>query len=143
MLRRLLAALLVAAFAMPLPAVAVASAKSCPMKEHAGLAADHRCCCNEAAPAASNADRESHRSCAKPAAAKSGCDCVVKADPGRQPVAPAATSSDAPVKSPAPLVLLLPASMSTPQRRARAVPFTDPPPAAGLVSRPLLCTWTL
>lgn len=129
---------------MPLPAVAVASMKGCPMKEHAGLAADHHCCCNDAAPKASGGN-DAHKRCPMPASssAKGGCNCVVKADPGRQPVAPVATSFERPVQAPAAAVALLPAALSTPQRQTRAVHVADPPPSSGLVSRPLLCSWTL
>ena len=149
MLRRLLAALLVAAIAMPIPAIAIASAKSCPMKEHAGMAADHHCCCNDAGPAKVSAQQgagsqaNGHKGCPMPAAAKGGCECAVKADPGRQPVAPVAASFETPVKAPAASIALLPAALSTPQRQTRAVHVVDPPPAQGLVSRPLLCSWIL
>lgn len=141
MLRRLLAALLVAAIAMPFPAVAVASAKACPMAEHAAMGPNHRCCCNDPAPAPS-ADGE-HKGCAATTASTGGCDCAIRADAGSQPVAPVATASEAPSKAPAAPGALIPACWSTPRREARAVHVADPPPAPGLVSRPRLCSWTL
>lgn len=141
MIRRLLAALLVAAIAMPFPAFAVASSKACPMAEHAAMGPNHRCCCNESAPAPSGAGE--HKGCAATTASTGGCDCAIQADAGRQPVAPVATASEAPAKAPAAPSALIPASRSTPQRQARAVHVSDPPPAPGLVSRPLLCSWTL
>lgn len=145
MLRRLLAALLVAAIALPLPAAAVASAKGCPMKEHAGMAADHDCCCKGMDKgAAPSSGAGGHKGCPMPASsAKGSCDCVVKADPGRQPAAPVVASSDSPLPAPSPAVTLLPAALSTPQRQTRAVHVADPPPSPSLVSRPQLCSWTL
>lgn len=144
MLRRLLAALLVAAIAMPLPAVAVASMKGCPMKEHAGMAAGHDCCCKDKG-TGTTSGREGHKGCPMPASpASGGCDCVVKADPGRQPAEPVASApSSSPLPAPTVTALLLPAALSTPQRVTRAVHVADPPPSPGLVSRPRLCTWIL
>lgn len=151
MLRRIFVALLVAAIALPLPAVAVATAKACPMKEHASMAMEHRCCCDHAAPAASASETGGTRDCSggcpknsrQSAAAKGACSCVVKADPSRQPFAPVEPFFEKPVQTPAPTIALIPAALSTAQRQPRAVHVANLPPSTGLVSRPRLCCWTL
>lgn len=166
MLRRLLAALLIAAMAMPVPTVALAafgtangaaSIKRCAMPEHAALGPKHRCCCDDPSPAAS-AGQGAEPSvlpaasdhCARAMAAaspaspsRSGCGCELKADPGREPAAPASASVTSPLRATVVDLVRIPASLSTPRRAIRAVHLADPPPAPGLVSRPLLCSWTL
>jgi hypothetical protein len=172
MLRRLIAALLVAAVAMPLPVVvapAGAAVRPCPMQEHAAMGPAHRCCCNErdqaADPSAGRGDRlagparreipaaSAPTSTAKPRAhcdrmAKASdpedCDCMIGADPGDPgPAAPATNPILSPAKAPSSEAAPPPPTRSAPPRPARFVHLDDPPPAPSLVSRPLLCTWTL
>jgi hypothetical protein len=130
MLRRLLAALLIAAIALPLPAFANSD---CSMRgPHPGA---ERCdCCDspEGAPAG-----DCHSSASMP----EGCNCSLRADAGGQP---ASTATNPPAASSVDIqVALIPASLSTPQRAPRALYRAASPPGTGSVSRPLLCTWLL
>lgn len=133
MLRRLVAAVLVAAFALPMPALAKGQ---CSMK--APMVASERCSCCD--PPTGQGAAPSH--CTPAAALRSGCNCAIQADPSTPAAPSAATGSATP--SPTIDVALIPAALSTPQRVARAVPFDASPPGAGAtVSLPLLCSWIL
>ena len=131
MLRRLLAALLVIAIAVPLPALA---GGGCPMD--APVLASQRCdCCT--APVATGAG-----ACATLAAGQVGCGCSLRADSGSQPASVASIAS--PSVSFTVETALLSAALSTPQRASRAVELAASPPGAGsMVSLPRLCTWIL
>lgn len=139
MLRRLLAALLVAAVAMPVPALATPAPKPCPMAGHAAMGPGHRCCCNESAPAPSPGCDHATTT----ASTRGGCDCVVKADPGAQPAATANASSSTFAGQPFAHSTRLPAAMGMPRRQPRALHVDDPPPAPGVVLRARLCSWIL
>jgi hypothetical protein len=133
MLRRLVAAVLVAAFALPMPALAKGS---CSMRSP--MMASERCSCCD--PPGGQSTAPSH--CTPAVAINSGCKCSIQPDTSA-PVTPSAATESA-TPSPAIHVALIPASLSTPQRVAHAVPFDASPPGAGAaVSRPILCSWIL
>jgi hypothetical protein len=133
MLRRLVAAMLVAAFALPMPALAKGT---CSMT--APMIASERCSCCD--PPAGQPAPPSH--CTPAAAIRSGCNCSIQADTS-SPFAPSATTDSA-TSAPAIDIVLIPAALSTPQRVARAVLFDASPPGAGAtVSLPFLCSWIL
>ena len=130
MLRRLIAAMLVAAIAIPLPALAWSG---CPMTEP--MLASERCtCCDDPAAAAT-------AGCASVAAVRTGCDCSLRTDTGNQPgntASGAAAATGVSVN-----VARIPASLSTPQRATRVVHLAASPPGPGAFSRSLLCTWLI
>ncbi len=130
MLHRLIAAMLVAAIAIPLPALAWSG---CSMTEPVLASERCTCCDNPVAAAASG--------CAAAAALRAGCDCSLRADAGNQPgdtVSGATAATGVSID-----VVRIPASLSTPQRATRAVHLAASPPGPGAVSRPLLCTWLI
>ena len=129
MLRRLLAALLVAAITLPAPAFA---RSGCSMTEP-WLSVERCDCCK--APASAPAGH-----CSTVAAVQSACGCALRADSGSQPIPVAAFSAPAASFD----LALIPASLSTPQRSIRAVHLGAAPPGAGSsVSRPTLCIWII
>jgi hypothetical protein len=133
MLRRLIAVLLLAAVALPMPALA---ASRCSMTEP--WISSERCdCCKGDAAAAKPGNH-----CGPAAAIGSGCNCSIEGAARKQPASPAAASPEAP--APVSSASLLPAALSTPQRAIRAVELAASPPGAGAsISRPVLCTWIL
>jgi len=127
MLRRLIAALLVISIAVPLPALA---AGGCQM-DTPMLAAERCDCCTSPMTAGSGA-----------CAGQIGCGCVLSADSGSQPAS--AVSSSTPTVTFAVETVRIAAVLSTPQRASRRIELAASPPGAGsIVSRPLLCTWTI
>jgi len=131
MLRRLVAAFLVLAIAVPLPALA---GGGCQMDEPM-LAAELCECCTSPMVAGSSA-------CATVAGSQVGCGCAIRADSGSQPASSAVTAS--PTVSFAVESARIPADLSTPQRQSRKIELAASPPGAGhVVSRPLLCSWVL
>ena len=127
MIRRILTALLAASIAMPIPSFATGR---CSMS---GLAVVERCsCCDSAEGVAQPKCR---------ASVENACNCEVRADTTgdnrRAPVVPHIVSPDATF-----VAVLLPASVSTPQRRANPIHLAAPP-GTGAVFRPLICTWNL
>lgn len=134
MLRRLIAAVLLAAIALPMPALA---AKRCSMSEP-WISSEVCDCCKGPAATSTGGDH------CRPAAATldSGCTCTLRSDAGSQPASPATVTTEAP--APTIHVALLPAALSTPWRTIRAVdPAASPPGAGSTTSRPILCSWIL
>jgi hypothetical protein len=133
MLRRLLAAALALAIAVPLPALAGLEG-GCTMD--VPMLASERCeCCT--APMAAG---PSH--CGGTAAA-TGCGCELRADTRPDPRS-AVASSPAPSVTFNVEATLLAASLTTPRRPLRLVALAASPPGAGaLVSRPVLCSWII
>lgn len=134
MLRRFVAALLALTLAVPFPAVAGMGA--CSMDTPA-LAAEPCSCCDSPATAPSSPCGTAS------AGAATGCGCSLRADDGATR-APASASSAPQQVTFAVEAERLPASWTTPQRTLRALALAASPPGAGvLVSRPLLCSWTI
>jgi hypothetical protein len=133
MLRRMLAALLIAVVAAPLPAMANAG---CPMQRASVVAKGSKgCeCCKQMIAGQT-------RRCPMGGALAAPCNCSIEPDRNREPAAPAAAVAPATVHA-APAVLL-PASCSTPQWTTTAAARTGSPPGARAPVRTLLCTWTL
>lgn len=131
MLRRLVAALLVFAIAVPLPALARGG---CQMDTP--MIAPERCdCCTSPMAVGTTA-------CATVAGAQVGCGCALRAESGSQPASGATSAT--PSVSFAVESALIAADLSTSQRPLRAIQLAASPPGAGVsVSRPLLCSWTL
>jgi hypothetical protein len=131
MLRRLIAAVLVAIMAVPLTALA---GTGCQM-DTPMLAAERCACCT--APMAAGPT-----SCSTAAMSQSGCGCALRADSGSQPASPAADRP--PSANFAVDATLLAAAVSTPPRLSRALHLAASPPGARVaVSQSLLCTWIL
>ncbi|MFN2427390.1 MAG: hypothetical protein ABR587_13200 [Candidatus Binatia bacterium] len=132
MFRRLLAAVLAITIAVPFPALA---GTGCQMDSPTLAAALCDCCTSPMAASGGCAGIPS----------QAGCGCALRAD--------TSAPSDSAVPAPSALsttvnfaveAARIPAALSTPQRASRAVELAASPPGAGaVVSRPLLCTWTI
>jgi hypothetical protein len=133
MFRRILAAVLIAVVAAPLPAMA---SGGCPMQRPSVVAkAMSGCdCCKQMVAGES-------RRCPTRGALAAPCNCSIEADTGRNPATPAATVAPQAVHAGA--VVLLPASRSTPQWTKHPAPRIGAPPGARASVRTLLCIWTL
>lgn len=126
MLRRMLAALLVAAIAAPMPALA---GGGCPMGGPA-MAAERCNCCKSGSGDAAGC----------PASFAAGCNCSLEADPGEKAM-PAAAAPAAPAF--VATMVRLPASLSTARCAHAPYPRDTSPPGSNAVSRPYLCSWIL